>query len=92
MQEGAVVISRTGTAAATVQGSNISVHGTVAGDLLASGKIEVTETAKVSGTITAPSLVLLAGAVVNGKVEVKGARKEAERPNLRIVETEEIAS
>lgn len=72
MQEGTLVVAPTGTAEANVQGSQITVHGTVAGDLAATVRIELAATAKVDATLTAPSLVLREGAVLNGTVEVWG--------------------
>lgn len=79
MQEGVLVVARTGTAEANVQGSNITVHGTVAGDLAASVRLELTETAKVDATVTAPSLMLREGAVLNGTVDVWAKNGSAAR-------------
>jgi cytoskeletal protein CcmA (bactofilin family) len=78
MEQGALVVERTGTAAANVQASKVTVHGTASGELLASAQIELTETATVDGTIVAPSLVLRDGAVFNGNIEVW--RRGAEQP------------
>jgi cytoskeletal protein CcmA (bactofilin family) len=69
MEQGALVVEQTGTAAANVQGSKITVRGTASGELLVSDQIELTETARVDGTITTPSLVLREGAVFNGSIE-----------------------
>jgi cytoskeletal protein CcmA (bactofilin family) len=78
MEQGALVIAPQGKAEAAVEGSIITVQGTVSGDLSASGKLELTESAKVDGTIITPSLVLREGAVFNGMVDMstkKGAAK-----------------
>ena|SRR5436190_2439679 len=80
MQQGALVIAPQGAADASVEGSIITVQGTVSGDLSASEKLELAETAKVSGTIMTPSLVLREGAVFNGMVDMstkKGAKAAA---------------
>jgi cytoskeletal protein CcmA (bactofilin family) len=83
MQQGALVIAPTGKAEAQVEGSTITVHGTVAGDLSATSKLELTDSAKVSGTIIATSLVLRDGAVFNGMIDMsekKGAAKAVATP------------
>ena len=77
MQQGALVIAPQGTAEASVEGSNITVQGTVSGDLSASDKLELAETAKVSGTIMTPSLVLRDGAVFNGMVDMATKKGKA---------------
>ena len=80
MQQGALVIAPSGKAEANVQGSIVTVHGTASGDLNATTKLELMDTAHVSGTITATSLVLRDGAVFNGIIDMstkKGAAKPA---------------
>ena len=74
MQQGALVVAPTGSADANVQGSKITVHGKVAGDIAATEKVELTETANVTGTITAPSLVLQDGAIFNGIIDMSGKK------------------
>lgn len=93
MQQGALVIAPAGKAEANVQGSNITVHGTVSGDISAD-KLELTDTAHVTGTITAPSLILREGATFNGIVDMatkKGAAKPA-APKLAVAEPVQKAS
>jgi cytoskeletal protein CcmA (bactofilin family) len=70
MQQGALVIAPAGKADAKLDGSTITVHGTVSGDVTASTRVELTDTAHVNGTITAPSLVLRDGAVFNGIIDM----------------------
>ena len=85
MQQGALVIAPSGKAEANVQGSIVTVHGTASGDLNASTKLELMDTAHVSGTITATSLVLRDGAMFNGIIDMstkKGAGAKPAAPNL----------
>jgi len=77
MQQGALVIAPAGKAEAMVEGSKITVHGTVSGDLTATEKLELTDTASVSGTISAPSLVLREGATFNGTIDMATKKKTA---------------
>jgi cytoskeletal protein CcmA (bactofilin family) len=82
MRQGALVIAPQGTAEASVEGSMITVQGTVSGDLSASDKLELAETAKVSGTIMTPSLVLRDGAVFNGMVDMATQKAKAAAPKV----------
>ena len=53
------------------------VSGTVRGDLTATERIDVQETASVQGNLVAPRLVVAAGAYILGKVDVPGTRGAA---------------
>src|SRR5262245_66632984 len=89
MQQGVLVIAPTGSAEANLHGSKITVHGKVSGDISASDRIELTDTAHVSGTITAPALVLQDGAVFNGIIDMstkKGGSAKPASPKLAVVE------
>ena len=94
MEKGALVIAPSGKAEAQVEGSVVTVHGTVSGDLTATDKLELTDTAHVSGTISAPMLLLREGAVFNGIVDMSnkkaGAAKAA--PKLAVAEPAQKAS
>jgi cytoskeletal protein CcmA (bactofilin family) len=79
MQQGVLVIAQTGTAEANVQGSKVTVHGKVSGDINVTETVELTETANVSGTISAPSLVLKEGAVFNGIIDMSGKKAAASK-------------
>lgn len=85
MQQGALVIAPAGKANAKLAGSTITVHGTVSGDVTASTKVELTDTAHVDGTITAPSLVLRDGAVFNGMIDM-ATKKVRTAPKLEAVQ------
>ena len=79
MQQGTLLIAPQGKAEAAVDGSVITVQGAVTGDLSATTRLELTDSANVEGTIITPSLVLREGAVFNGMVDMsakKGAKTE----------------
>jgi cytoskeletal protein CcmA (bactofilin family) len=93
MQQGALVIAPSGKAEATLEGAIITVHGTVSGDLSATVKLELTDTAHVSGSITAPSLVLREGAVFNGIVDMATKKAAGAKPAApKLVEPAQKAS
>jgi cytoskeletal protein CcmA (bactofilin family) len=74
MQGGALLVAPKGTVEADIHGSRVTIHGTVTGDVAAQ-HVELTPTAEVNGTITAPTVVLQEGAKFNGLIDMakKGA-------------------
>ena len=61
-----VTIGKTAVVNARIKAQSIVVAGLVKGDLTASQRIELQPSAKVSGSLTAPKLVVLEGAVFDG--------------------------
>jgi len=49
---------------------DITIHGTMAGDIAADERVELTDTASVSGTLLAPAVVMKEGAFFNGAIAV----------------------
>jgi cytoskeletal protein CcmA (bactofilin family) len=91
MQQGVLVVAQTGMAEANVQGTKVTVHGKVSGDITVTETVELSETANVSGTITAPSLVLKEGAIFNGMIDMSG-KKAAAKSGPKLVENVAKAS
>jgi len=60
---------------ADVMARTIIVSGTVDGTMQAEGLIVVEKTAKLSGDVSAPSVLLHDGATVNGRLDIAGRRK-----------------
>ena len=55
---------------AEAQVSQLKIHGTFSGDVAATERVELSDTAQVSGTLLAPAIVLQDGAVFNGLIEI----------------------
>ena len=87
MTQGNIVVAPTGTTEANLHGIRITVHGKVKGDIVASERLELTDTAVVTGMISAPSLVVRDGATFDGVIDM-AAKKAAtpEAPKLPIAE------
>jgi cytoskeletal protein CcmA (bactofilin family) len=77
MTRGTLVVAPTGSTDADVHGIRITVHGKVKGDIVASERLELTETAVVSGMISAPSLIVQDGATFDGVVDMAAKKKAA---------------
>jgi len=71
--------------AETVKGDSITISGRVEGDIICSKRLELTASARVTGNIEAPLLVIAEGALLKGDcqmpveaVESKGSSKKKE--------------
>jgi cytoskeletal protein CcmA (bactofilin family) len=79
MTRGNLVVAPTGSTEANLNGIRITVHGTVKGDIVASERLELMDSAAVSGMISAPSLVIADGATFDGVIDMS-AKKKGETP------------
>ena len=75
VQGGSLLVAEKANVQAEAQVSRVTVHGTFAGDVAATERIELTSTASVSGTLIAPAVVIQEGAVFNGMIEINGKNK-----------------
>ena len=83
MEEGSVLVAPKGAVDADVEGARVTIQGTLAGNVTAAERIELTPTADVSGTLTASAVVMHQGATFNGLIDV--ARQTAKgAPRLKI--------
>jgi cytoskeletal protein CcmA (bactofilin family) len=71
MQGGAVLIAPHAHVEAEAKGAKLTVHGNFSGDIAATERVELTNTAKVQGKIVSPAVVIQDGAVFNGSIEVE---------------------
>jgi len=70
MQEGSLLVAPKGHVDADVEGARVTIHGTLAGNVAASQRIELTPTADVSGMLTSCAVVMRDGATFNGLIDV----------------------
>ena len=71
--EGALKIDGDARADAEVTASDVYVYGILIGNATATGTIHLTETALAVGDLTAPRIIIDAGARVRGQVEMTGS-------------------
>lgn len=64
--EGSVTVATNGYWQGTVKAGAVIVAGTVAGDIIASGRVEISDTAKITGTVAGEAIAVAEGAVVEG--------------------------
>jgi cytoskeletal protein CcmA (bactofilin family) len=80
--ENTLIVGESGEIVATIRSSTLVASGSVEGDIIASKKVVLHKTARVTGNIETRTLVMEEGAVVNGsiKMEVPEARSAAGGP------------
>jgi cytoskeletal protein CcmA (bactofilin family) len=69
-----LTIGETATVVADLMARDVTIAGTVQGNVLGSGKVELKKNSAVEGDITTPRFVMEEGAVLSGKVDT-GDRK-----------------
>ena len=79
MEAGALLVAPTANIDARVRATKLTIHGTMAGDIAAAERVELTDTATVSGTLLAPAVVIREGAFFNGAIAVDRHRAGANR-------------
>ena len=70
MHGGSLLVAPSANVQAEAQVGQLRIDGTFSGDVAASQRVELANTAQVSGTLLAPAVILHDGAVFNGMIEV----------------------
>ena len=61
-----LMLAKNGLWKGTIRAGNVIVSGHVEGDILASGRVEITDTARITGTVSGEAIAVAEGAVVEG--------------------------
>ena len=64
--EGSVTLAKSGYWNGTIRADSVIVAGTVEGDIAATGRVEISDTAKITGTVSGAAIAVAEGAVVEG--------------------------
>lgn len=67
-----LTISESGRVSGTVKAGNLTISGTIEGDITSSGKIEVASQARINGNIFYVNIEMETGSQVNGKLIYQG--------------------
>jgi cytoskeletal protein CcmA (bactofilin family) len=70
MEEGSLFVAPKGAVDADVEGARVTIQGTLAGNVAAAERIELTPTANVSGTLITCAVVMQDGATFNGSIDI----------------------
>jgi cytoskeletal protein CcmA (bactofilin family) len=58
-----------------LQARNVVLAGVVEGDVIANGKLEIGQTARITGTVTGEAIAVAEGAVVDGSIRTTGSKQ-----------------
>ena len=56
----------------TIKAADIIIAGRVVGDIVASGKVEITDSARITGTVSGEAIAVAEGAIVEGVMKTTG--------------------
>lgn len=62
----------------TIRAGNVIVAGHVEGDIIASGRVEIANTARITGTVSGEAIAVAEGAVVEGVMKTTGQPEPTE--------------
>ena len=68
--DGPVTLAKGGNWVGILHADNVVVAGTVEGDVIARGKVEIGQSARISGSISGASIAVAEGAVIEGELSV----------------------
>lgn len=80
--EDVLTISESGVVEGKVEVANIVVNGTVKGDIISSGKIEVASKANIEGNIYYSNIEMEAGSRINGQLIYQSSEKGGKITNI----------
>lgn len=69
---GTLTLAAGGSWTGTIRATNVIVAGQIDGDIVASGNVEITDSAKIAGTVTGEAIAVAEGAVVEGVMRTTG--------------------
>lgn len=77
--EGAVVLEEGASWKGVIKAEYVIIAGTVDGDVIATGKIELDESARVSGNVIGSVIAIAEGAVIEGQMKMTSDKAEITR-------------
>lgn len=72
---GSVTVAERGLWKGSLRASTVIIAGTVEGDIAANGRVEITATARIAGTVKGEAIAVAEGAIVQGQMQTTGQSK-----------------
>lgn len=69
---GALTVAPNGIWKGSINATSVIVAGTVEGDIVSGGRVEISDTARITGTVSGEAIAVAEGAVVQGKMKTTG--------------------
>jgi len=73
-----VTLAKSGMWKGTMRAGNVIIAGHVEGDIIANGRVEITDTARITGTVSGEAIAVAEGAVVEGIMKTTGQPEPVE--------------
>ncbi len=70
--DGSLTLAKGGFWKGIIRADSVIVAGTINGDIVAVGQVEVSDTARISGSVTGNAIAVAEGAVVEGVMQTTG--------------------
>ena len=70
--ENTITLANSGLWRGAIRAGNVVVAGHVEGDIIARGRVEITDTARITGTVSGEAIAVAEGAVVEGVMKTTG--------------------
>src|SRR5215207_6776667 len=85
-EKGSLIVSAGGVVGANIEVASAKINGTVRGDIIATGRIELGRSARVYGNIQTPALVIEDGAVFEGncRMQTQPKPEPAKAPKVEV--------
>ena len=73
-----ILLAKSGLWTGTIRAGNVIVAGHVEGDIIAAGRVEISDTARITGTVAGEAIAVAEGAVVEGIMKTTGQPEPTE--------------
>ncbi len=75
---GTVTLARNGFWRGSIHADNVIIAGQIEGDITANSKVEITNTARISGSVSGEAIAVAEGAVVDGAMQTNSETEPLE--------------
>lgn len=70
--DGSVTLAKGGRWKGVIRARSVIIAGIIDGDIIASGQVEISDTAKIRGTVSGEAIAVAEGAIVEGVMKTTG--------------------
>jgi cytoskeletal protein CcmA (bactofilin family) len=81
---GTVTLAKNGFWRGTIKAESVIVAGTIEGDINAEGRVEISDTARITGTVSGGAIAVAEGAVVEGVMQTTVREEPSEFVEKRL--------
>ena len=83
--DGPLTLAEGGRWNGTLRGTDVIVSGSVEGDVIATQRVEISSTARITGSLTGHAIAIADGAVIEGEIQITGGERHDVGSNERMI-------